>query len=417
MPNSHDMAPNLLGYVHPNPTAASSSTPTGRLRSVFMREFLTGNQAVVRGALRAGCDFFAGYPITPASSILTEFIRAFADGPGVAVQTEDEIAAIGQCIGAAMAGARALTATSGPGMSLYSENIGLAQMGEVPLVIVDCQRMPPATGGATSTGEGDVVFARHITAGGFPMPVLAANDAASAYRLTHRAFVLAERLRTPVIMLSSKDIALTRQTVDLEAVALEPVAPRKAHSGDGPFKPYAVRSPGDIPAFAPIGGSTRVRFTGSIHNEDGILTIDRRSIQGKLLHLREKITAASALLEDVEADLDPQARTLIVSYGAADGGARQAVAQLRSAGEHVSHLTIFSLWPLPENALRAALTKSVARVIVPELNIGLYADELRRVLRDVPVESVIRFDGGLITPQTLIDRVRGKSPENQPCRC
>ncbi len=375
-----------------------------------MREFITGNQAIVRGALRAGCNFFAGYPITPASSILTDFVRAFAHGGGIAVQTEDEIAAIGQCIGAAMAGARALTATSGPGMSLYSENIGLAQMGEVPLVIVDCQRMPPATGGATSTGEGDVTFARHITAGGFPLPVLAASDAASAYRLAHRAFDLAEQLRTPVILLSSKDVALTRQTVDLDAIELPPIHSRHEYAGSGPFKPYAIDAPEDVPAFAPVGGTQRVRFTGSIHSEDGLLTIDRRRIERKLTHLREKIVARRGLIEDFEADLDSTAQVLIVSYGAADGAARQAVQQLRADGVVVSHLTLYSLWPIPESALRSALSPRVRRVLVPEFNIGLYADELRRVIHDVPVESLTRFDGGLIAPATIVDCVREATP-------
>lgn len=370
-----------------------------------MREFLTGNQTVVRGALRAGCDFVAGYPITPASSILTDFIRAFSDGRGVAVQTEDEIAAIGQCIGAAMAGARALTATSGPGLSLYSENIGLAQMGEVPLVIVDCQRMPPATGGATSTGEGDVLFAGHVTAGGFPLPVLAATDAASAYRLTHRAFALAERLRTPVIVLSSKDIALTRQTVDLEAVDLPPIAPRVAHSENGAFRPYAVAEPAAVPAFAPIGGKWPVRFTGSIHDENGLLTIDRTLIRRKLLHLREKILANAAEIEDSECDAESGARILIVAYGVADGAARQATAMLRAAGQRVSRLTLYSLWPLPRAALRAACTPGIERIVVPELNIGLYADEIKRVVGPVPVQSLVRFDGGLVPPQAIVDLV------------
>lgn len=376
-----------------------------------MREFITGNQAAVRGALRAGCEFFAGYPITPASSILTEFVREFSDGRGIAVQTEDEIAAIGQCIGAAMAGARALTATSGPGMSLYSENIGLAQMGEVPLVIVDCQRLPPATGGATATGEGDVVFARHVTAGGFPLPVLAAADAASVYRLVYRAFDIAERLRTPVIVLSSKDIALTRQTVDLESIELPPVTPRARFSGDGVFRPYAVRDPAAVPAFEPIGGAARVRFTGSIHDEDGLLTIERGRIARKLAHLREKITANAALIEDVESDLDARSDTLIVSYGTADGAARDAVQRLRAAGEHISHLTLYSLWPIPEATLSAAVGGRVRRVIVPELNIGLYADELRRVVRSAAVESVVRYDGGLISPQTLMEHVRAATLE------
>ncbi|MFO0840373.1 MAG: pyruvate flavodoxin/ferredoxin oxidoreductase [Phycisphaerae bacterium] len=366
-----------------------------------MREFVTGNQAVVRGALRAGCDFFAGYPITPASSVLTEFIRAFADGAGIAVQTEDEIAAIGQCIGAAMAGARALTASSGPGLSLYSENIGLAQMGEVPLVIVDCQRMAPATGGATATGEGDVLFARHVTAGSFPIPVLAATDADSAYRVTYRAFQIAERLRTPVIVLSSKDIALTRQTADFDAIALTPIEPRTIADNPREFRPYAVANPTDVPAFLPIGGAHRVRFTGSIHDEDGLLTIDRAKIERKLTHLRDKINGNAAVIEDVRADPDLDADTLIVSYGMADGAARHAVREMRASGRAVAHLTLYSLWPMPERALRAAIGRNVRRVIVPELNIGLYADELRRLMPTMPIESITRYDGGLIAPATI----------------
>lgn len=370
-----------------------------------MREFITGNQAVVRGAVRAGCDFFAGYPITPASSILADMLDAFRARGRAAIQTEDEIAAIGQCIGAAMSGARAMTATSGPGMSLYSENIGLAQMGEVPLVIVDCQRMGPATGGATATGDGDVIFARHITAGSFPMPVFACTDAATAYRLTYEAFNVAEQLRTPVILLSSKDIALTRQTVDLDSIELPPLLKRRAAAADAEYVPYAVDRPDAVPAFAPVGGPQRVRFTGSIHDEQGLLTIDRRKIERKLTHLREKILQHRQVVERVEADIDPQAPTLIVSYGLADGAAREAVDMLRAERVRVSHLTLYSLWPVPEEAIRRATTAWVQRVIMPELNIGLYADELGRVLRGVRVESVTRYDGGLIHPQTIFRRV------------
>jgi 2-oxoglutarate ferredoxin oxidoreductase subunit alpha len=372
-----------------------------------VREFLSGNQAVVRGALRAGCNFFAGYPITPASYILTEFVRCLSPERGTVIQTEDEIAAIGQCIGAAMAGARAMTATSGPGLSLYSENIGLAQMGEVPLVIVDSQRMGPATGGATATGEGDVVFARHVTAGGYPLPVLAATDATTAYRLTYRAFALAEEFRTPVIVLISKDISLTRQTVDFAAVELPPLRPRRAAAVDRPHVPYAFERTDDVPAFAPIGGPQRVRFTGSIHDEQGQLTIDTGRIARTLTHLRDKIATRPAAFEDVRADVNERAETLIISYGVPDGAARVAVRMLRAAGRTVSHLTLYSLWPLPERAVRAALTPRVRRVVVPELNIGLYVDELRRIVPGEWLRPVLRFDGGLIAPAAIAHAAEG----------
>lgn len=381
-----------------------------------MREFITGNQAVVRGALRAGCNFFAGYPITPASSILSEFVRAFASDGSTAIQTEDEIAAIGQCIGAAMAGAKVLTASSGPGLSLYSENIGLAQMGEVPLVIVDCQRMGPATGGATATGEGDVLFAGCVTSGGYPLPVLAATDAATAYRLTYEAFNVAEGLRTPVIVLLSKDIALTRQTVDLGAIALSPLVNR-ALPGAENYKPYGVASPESVPAFAPIGGDRLTRFTGSIHDENGLLTTSRVKIGATLTHLHRKIQAAQRILEFADEDLEPDAKTLIVSYGLADGAARAAVRALRAAGQRVSHLTLYTLWPVPENTLRRAATSKVDRVIVPELNIGLYCREVQRVLPHPRMVSLPRYDGGLISPGTIVETVEtGGRTEPLPCR-
>lgn len=371
-----------------------------------MREFVTGNQAVVRGALKAGCDYVAGYPITPASSILADLIKALGHGRGVVVQTEDEIAAIGQCIAASMCGARPLTATSGPGLSLYSENIGLAQMVEAPLVIVDCQRMGPSTGGATSTGEGDVLFARHVTAGGYPIPVLAATDAATAYRLTYDGFRIAERLRTPVIVLLSKDISSTRLTVDFDAIELKPIVARPSAPVDQPYKPYALDGPTSVPLFAPIGGPQRVRVTGSIHDECAVLTIDKQKIDGKLTHLRDKIVAHAAELEDVDADLDPDARVLVVAYGLPDGAAREAVDLLRGRGVRVSRLTLYGIWPVPQRALAAAVTPQVRHVVLPELNIGLYVEELRRVLPRVEVHSITRFDGSLISPQTIAGRVQ-----------
>jgi 2-oxoglutarate ferredoxin oxidoreductase subunit alpha len=316
-----------------------------------------------------------------------------------------------------MTGAKALTASSGPGLSLYSENIGLAQMGEAPLVIVNCQRMGPATGGATATGEGEVLFARHVTSGGYPLPVLAATDAGSAYRLTYLAFNIAERLRTPVIVLLSKDISMTRQTVDLDAIPLAPQVERRAAGENGPFKPYAIERSADVPAFAPIGGPRRVRFTGSIHDENGVLTTNRERIAAKLAHLRDKIDRHAADLELVREDLQPEARTLLISYGLADGACLEAVARLRRAGTAVSHLTLYSLFPVPERAVRRAVGAACTHILVPELNIGLYVEELRRIAPGISIESLVRFDGGVIHPRTIVDAVQRLSREGKPCPC
>lgn len=380
-------------------------------------EFISGNEAVVRGALRAGCDYFAGYPITPANAILELMLSELPARGGVAVQTEDEIAAIGQCIGAALAGATAMTATSGPGLSLFSESIGLAQMTEAPLVVVDCQRMGPATGGATSTGEGDVMFARYASPGGYPLPVYAAADAASAYRLTFESFGLARMLRSPVIVLLSKDIAMTRQTVDLERVELPRPARGVRRPRGGDHRPYDLSASPAPPAFAPIGGSRLVRVNGSIHDEWGLITSDRTAIARRLAHLRDKIIARADDLERVEWDPCPGARELIVSYGVTDGAAREAVEELRRAGRPVAHLTLYSLWPVAQRALKRALADGVERLIVPELNIGLYADELRKHANGVHVESLTRIDGGLIEPEQVIACVtRAKSTDELSAR-
>src|SRR5512142_3063208 len=179
-----------------------------------MREFMDGAEAITRGALTAGCNFFAGYPITPAAPILLRMLRELPKVGGVGIQAEDEIASMGMCIGAAMTGAKAMTATSGPGLSLYSENIGLAIMGEVPLVIVDVMRLGPATGGATTVSQGDVQFLRWGTSGGFPIIALCPTNAADCFRLVQQAFNLAERFRTPVFLATDKETASAQQTVE-----------------------------------------------------------------------------------------------------------------------------------------------------------------------------------------------------------
>jgi 2-oxoglutarate ferredoxin oxidoreductase subunit alpha len=365
-------------------------------------EFTDGSTAIVRGALEAGCDFFAGYPITPASPILMMMMREMPKVGGVAIQGEDEIASIGMCIGAVMAGSRAMTATSGPGISLYSENIGLAIMGEVPLVIVDVQRLGPATGGATTTGQGDVQFVRWGTAGGYPIIALAPSSVPECYSLTRKAFDLAERFRCPVFLLTDKELNLTAVTVDADAYEEVPVRPRQKWESGGDFRPYRYDPADQVHPMLHYGEEEVLRFTGSTHDERAFITKHPPTVERLNRHLVAKIEEHLDEIEMLETDLEPGAETLWLSYGSTAGAMREAVAEARGQGERVSAVTVQSLWPVPERALRSALA-DVERVVVAELNLGQYGREIERIASGKKVEGLNRVDGELISPGEFLE--------------
>lgn len=368
-----------------------------------MREFTDGSAAIVRGALDAGCTFFAGYPITPASPILMQMMRELPKVDGVAVMGEDEIASIGFCIGATLAGARAMTATSGPGISLYSENIGLAIMGEVPLVIVDVQRLGPATGGATTVGQGDVQFVRWGTAGGYPIVALAPSSVTECYGLTRRAFDLAERFRCPVFLVTDKELNMTTTTVDVDAYEHPPVRERAVLAASEP--PYRYLPAADVPPLAQYGGDGLVRFTGSTHDERALITKAPAKVAQLNEHLRAKIEDHLDEIELCVHDAEPGATTLLVSYGITAGAMREAVTQLRAEGARVAALTIQSLWPVPERAIRAAID-GMSRVVVAELNHGQYRREIERLAGTTVVTGLNRVDGELISPDDFVEAAR-----------
>lgn len=371
-----------------------------------MREFVNGADAIARGALAAGCDFFAGYPITPATPILLHMVRELPKIGGVAIQGEDEIASIGMCVGAAMAGSRVMTATSGPGISLYSETIGMAIMGEVPLVIVNVQRMGPATGGATTVAQGDVQFMRWGTGGGYPVIVLAPTDAADCFRLTQRAFDLAERFRTPVFLATDKETVASSVTVDVDDYETVPVRARQVAAADAHFIPYHVDHPDDVPVMGHFAGPHLVRFTASSHDESGYLSKRSADVGALNEHLWRKVMDHVDEIEIVEADLQAGADTLVVSYGVSALAAAEAVARVRAGGMAVSLLTVRSLWPVPEAAIMAALGNH-RRALVVELNMGQYRREIERLARGQQiVEGVHRVDGGLITPDMVEAAIR-----------
>jgi 2-oxoglutarate ferredoxin oxidoreductase subunit alpha len=321
-------------------------------------------------------------------------------GRGIAIQAEDEIASIGFCIGAAMAGSKAMTATSGPGISLYSENIGLAIIGETPLVIVNVQRQGPATGSATKGADGDIQFTRWVTSGGLPIIALCPATVAEAYELTYRAFALAEKYRTPVFLLSNKEVSMTAEVVDLDAIELPQLVNRK-RPAEGPYAPHRFDRVEDVPALSDIGGEHVTRFTTSSHNKEGFLTADPEVIQEMIDHYAQKINAAADEIALYEHDPQEGAETLIVSYGVTSRAANVAVEQVRSRGRKVSSIVLQTLYPVPERALRKAM-EGMRHVIVPEMNMGQYRQEVERLAPvGARVTGVNRMDTILISPREI----------------
>ncbi len=366
--------------------------------------WLDGNEAVARGAVAAGCRFFAGYPITPATSIMNHMLALLPPRGGICLQGEDEIASIGFCIGASMAGLRALTATSGPGISLYSEQISFAVGSEIPLVIVDVQRLGPSTGSATRGADGDVQFLQWGNSGGLPVVVYAPVDAADCFRLVQVAFRTADRLRTPVFLASNKEIALTRESLDEERLPLLPPGERPAPAAGRPYLPFETPAGARVPPFLPIGGETLVRQTSSTHGADGYITTDPAEITRMLRRMQAKIEEAAEELAIVDHRPAPGADTLLITYGVTSRAAFAACRALGRQGKPVSHLVLKTLWPVPAAAIRRA-AEGMRRILVVEMNLGQYVREIERVLPGRTVAFLGQMDGRLIAPETILEAV------------
>ncbi len=347
-----------------------------------MREFTDGSTAIVRGALDAGCNFFAGYPITPASPILMQMMRELPKVGGVAIQGEDEIASIGMCIGAALAGARAMTATSGPGFSLYSENIGLAIMGEVPLVIVDVQRLGPATGGATTVGPGRRAVRALGHRGRLPGH---RPGAIVGGRVLHAH---APRLRPgralplPGPSLTDKELNMTtHHGRRRRATSADRCASAQRAAAAGRDRPYSLHAP---PTSVPPHGAVRRRRRWCASparptTSARFITKEPDTVDALNEHLRAKIEDHADEIELVDADLRAgrDRRSSSATASPPVPCARRCATCARRGGK-VSALTVQSLWPVPERAIRAAL-EGVERVVVAELNLGQYRREIERV--------------------------------------
>ena len=363
---------------------------------------MEGNEAIGRGAMAAGCTFFAGYPITPATTLYNTMLKLLPPTGGICLQGEDEIASIGFCLGAAMAGRKTMTATSGPGISLYSEQISFSIGSEIPIVIVDVQRLGPSTGSATKGADGDIQFLRWGNSGGLPVIVLAPTDVKDCYELTVQAFNLAEQYRCPVFIAANKEISMTRESLCMDELQLPPVVERRQADPDVPFMPFGVSEDRRVPDFLPIGGKRLVRQTSSTHGVNGYITTDPAEIAMMQRRLRSKIVGAVGDFTYFDERIVPGADTLIVTYGITARAARVAVGRLKEQGHPTSLLVLKTLWPVPE-AFIGEKAAPYRRVVVAEMNLGQYVREIRRLLPGKEVAFVGEMNGELITPGQIME--------------
>lgn len=367
------------------------------------RELITGNEAVAEGALAAGCNFFAGYPITPSSEIMHYMARELPRRGGVFIQAEDELAAINMVVGASLAGAKAMTATSGPGFSLMQEGIGYAVMVEAPLVLVDVMRAGPSTGQATKPAQGDLMQARWGRHGDQYLVVLAPSTPQEAYDLTAEAFNIAELLRVPVVVLSDEFIGHGREVVEFREVK---VISRRTEAEEGEV-PFDSKDPSKAPPLPPLGSGHYLLITGSTHDGRGYRDVHSFETHYRLVkRLKDKVWLNKDKLPKPEFVGDEEPDVLIVAYGSVARSAKAAIRLLKGEGIKSALIRLKTLWPLEPNDLIKYVSKAPKLIVVPELSLGQLVIDVERAFK--PLGSKVmhygKVGGGVpIYPSEIID--------------
>ncbi len=364
-------------------------------------EILQGAEACVRGALKAGIGFFAGYPITPSTEIAELFSTVLAREEEIFIQMEDEIASITAIIGASLAGKKSMTATSGPGFSLMQEGLGYAAMVEVPLVIVNVQRGGPSTGLPTKVAQGDVMQSRWGSHGDHPMIVLSPSSVQELYEMTIQAFNLSERYRTPVVILTTETIVHMREKVEIDPHEniriinrlLPDLKPGDSYLSYGRFVD-------DVPVIGNIGDGLGTSVTGLIHMENGFQSADYEVADRLIRRIHRKIEKHSSELYDVEI-INPEAEIMFISYGVAS---RTVKSLIYSDHPDIGLIRPKTLFPIDPIKIQNA-TRNAKKIIVTELNLGQYVFEMQRILPDKKVHLMEKIGGELIPPKEMLRRI------------
>lgn len=368
--------------------------------------FLSGDEACAEGALAAGCRFFAGYPITPATEIAEHMSERLPEVGGTYIQMEDELASMAAVLGAAWGGMRAMTATSGPGFSLMMENIGLGAMLETPCVVVDMQRAGPSTGLPTLTGQGDMMQARWGSHGPYSIIALSPSSPQELFDLTIRAFNLSEKYRVPVLVMSEEAIGHMYEKVTIPPPGSIRIEPRREPRV--PPQEYLPYTPDDdlVPAMALPGKGYRFHATGLTHDERGYPAMTAEAQDRLVRRLVDKIEVNKDDIIQTEEDGIEGADVVVCSYGISARVASIAIERARAEGMRVGLLRLVTVWPFPLERVRQ-VAGSIKAFIVPEINYGQMVLEVERAAAGKTRTVLVPHMGGAVhDPETIYDAIR-----------
>ncbi|MFQ5942458.1 MAG: 2-oxoacid:acceptor oxidoreductase subunit alpha [Anaerolineales bacterium] len=371
------------------------------------QHFMHGDFACAEGALAAGCNFFAGYPITPSTEVAEHLSLRLPQIGGMFIQMEDELASMAAILGASAAGSRSMTATSGPGFSLMMENLGLGVMMELPCVVVNIQRGSPSTGLPTLPGQSDVMQARWGSHGDYEIVAYAPWSPQEIFDLTVHCFNVADRYRTPVVMLSDEVVGHMVERVVIPPEEEITIWERKHANGtstNGNFKPFEVPDEDLVPPIVHAGEGYRIHYTGLTHDERGYPDMTPETHHDLVSRLVNKINHNADDLIMTDGQFLDDAKIVVISFGATARSARRAVVEARQEGIPAGFLRLISIWPFPE-ILVQELAKEADAFIVAEMNLGQIVHEVQCHVSQ-PVEGVLHAGGAMMPPDPILDTIR-----------
>jgi 2-oxoglutarate ferredoxin oxidoreductase subunit alpha len=370
--------------------------------------FMLGDHACAEGALAAGMNFFAGYPITPSTEIAEHIAARLPLLDGRFVQMEDELGSMAAIIGASAAGARSFTATSGPGFSLMMENIGLAAMMELPVVVADVQRASPSTGLPTMVGQSDILQARWGSHGDYGIIAYCPASPQECFDLTIRAFNAADQYRVPVFIMMDEVVGHMAERVVIPPAEEIPRYERKKPSHPPGEKTFYSYAPDEdlVPPIAHAGEGYKVHMTGLTHDERGYPALNAPTHDKLVNRLVDKVRLNAADIEMYEEICTEDAETIVISFGCTARSARHAVMAARNEGIKCGFLRLITVWPFPENRIRELIDDgNVKRFVVPEINLGQLRREVER-LTSLPVLRLNHAGGEMPVPDKILELIR-----------